>query len=47
MDFAVTRLQEFHDMLRQLPAANSLRSAQLYVPAPARLRSQTTDPGPV
>lgn len=46
-DFANTRLAAFRDMLRQLPAANSLRTARLYAPVDARLRSQTTDPGPV
>jgi hypothetical protein len=47
MDFAVTRLREFHDMLRRLPAGNALRTSKLYTPAETRLRSQTTDPGPV
>lgn len=47
MDFANVRLQAFRDQLRQLPAANTLRTARLYSPADARFRSQTTDPGPV
>jgi len=48
MDFANVRLTEFQRMLRDLlPAANTLRTGTLYTPAVERLRSQTTDPGPV
>ena len=47
MDFAAVRLQEFHDMLRALPAKSRVGSARLYTPADVRLRSETTDPGPV
>jgi len=47
MEFANARLQEFREQLRRLPAGNTLRAARLYVPVEARLRSQTTDPGPV
>lgn len=47
MDFAVQRLKEFHEMLRALPAQSRVQTSRLYTPADARLKSQTTDPGPV
>lgn len=47
MDFAAVRLEEFHEMLRNLPARSKVQTARLYAPVDARLRSQTTDPGPV
>lgn len=48
MDFANVRLTEFQRMLRELlPAANTLRTGRLYSPATERIRSQTTDPGPL
>ncbi len=47
MDFANVRLQEFQERLRKLPAQAQVRTARLYTPADVRLRSQTTDPGPV
>ena len=47
MDFANVRLREFHELLRALPARSRLQSARLYTPVDVRLRSETTDPGPV
>lgn len=46
MDFANVRLEEFRRALRELPAANTLRTGQFYTPQPAGFRRQTTDPGP-
>jgi hypothetical protein len=46
-EFGEQRLAQFRKMLRDLPVANTLRTGQLYTPAGGRLRSQTTDPGPV
>ena len=47
MEFATVRLREFEEMLRALPARSRLGSARLYTPVDARLKSQTTDPGPL
>jgi hypothetical protein len=47
MDFANVRLDAFRKALRDLPAANALRSGQLYTAQATRLHSQMTDPGPV
>ena len=47
MDFANVRLREFHELLRALPARSRVQSARLYTPVEARLKSETTDPGPV
>ena len=47
VDFGRERLTQFHEQLRALPAANRLRHSQLYTPVESRLRSETTDPGPV
>jgi hypothetical protein len=47
MDFAKVRLEEFQAALRRLPAANALRTGELYSGDDRRLRSQSTDPGPV
>ena len=47
MDFGNVRLEAFRKALRELPAANALRSGLLYTPQTARFRSQTTDPGSV
>jgi hypothetical protein len=46
-EFGEQRLTQFRKMLRDLPVANTLRTGQLYTPAGGRLRSQTTDPGPL
>jgi len=46
MDFANVRLEEFRRGLRELPAANTLRTGQFYAPQPAGFHRQTTDPGP-
>ena len=46
MDFANVRLEEFRRALRELPAANTLRTGQFYAPQPAGFHRQTTDPGP-
>lgn len=47
MDFARVRIEQFQNALRRLPAQNQVRTSRLYAPTDARLRSQTTDPGPV
>ena len=47
MEFANVRLEQFRHALRALPDANRLRTGRFYTPQVARLRSQTTDPGPL
>ncbi|MDZ4278981.1 MAG: hypothetical protein U1B78_07565 [Dehalococcoidia bacterium] len=47
MEFGQERLKQFQEQLRGLPAANRLQPGRFYTPAVERLRSQTTDPGPV
>jgi hypothetical protein len=47
MEFSNVRLREFQAALRALPAANRLRTSQLYTATPHRLTTQHTDPGPV
>jgi hypothetical protein len=47
MDFGQVRLAAFRAALRDLPAAQTLRTGRLYTPQTVRFRSQTTDPGPV
>lgn len=44
--FGAERLAKFKQLLRDLPAESRVKSFQLYTPDDARLRSQTTDPGP-
>jgi hypothetical protein len=46
-DFAKLRIDEFQRQLRGLPQASRVASRKLYTPDNVRLRSQTTDPGPV
>jgi hypothetical protein len=46
-EFGRKRLEEFFARLKKLPQASRVRGGQLYTPQDARLRSQTTDPGPV
>jgi hypothetical protein len=41
------RLKQFQEMLANHPAASRIKTSRLYTPIDARLRSQTTDPGPV
>ena len=47
VEFGRERLAQFHEQLRGLPAASQLKTSRLYAPLEQRLRSQTTDPGPV
>ena len=47
VEFGRERLQQFHEQLRALPAVNRLRHSRLYTPVESRLKSETTDPGPV
>ncbi len=47
MEFANVRLATFNERLRGLPEVSRTRTARLYTPVDVRLRSQTTDPGPV
>ena len=46
-EFGRRRTEEFFARLKRLPQYSRVRGAQLYTPQDARLRSQTTDPGPV
>lgn len=41
------RLRQFREMLDALPQVSRIRSSRVYTPQDARLRSQTTDPGPI
>lgn len=47
IEFGRQRLEQFQQMLRSMPAASRLKTSQLYRPVDQRLKSQTTDPGPV
>jgi hypothetical protein len=46
-EFGRARLDEFFDRLKKLPQYSQVRTSQMYPPQEARLKSQTTDPGPV
>jgi hypothetical protein len=46
-EFGRRRTEEFFERLKRLPQYSMVRSGRLYTPQDARLRSQTTDPGPV
>ena len=41
------RLRTFHAMLQAMPQVSRVQSSRIYTPQDARLRSQTTDPGPM
>jgi hypothetical protein len=46
-EFGRRRTEEFFERLKRLPQYSRVRGSRLYTPDDVRLRSQTTDPGPV